>query len=275
MKDMMSSPSSTTPLQGQDRAMVFEIMNTAARSNLIPRVMNTNIMVYMMNADILLNSKTNNSQLLASAAAARRAPNTRSASPSPLYVAVLDNNLELVKRMLNEPINALVDLMEANSIVRAAITNQNQEMLETILKVQPDLINNTDEEGLTPLSYAAYNGFTSMVCYILEKFPAIRRIRNNDKSYPIHKACLGGHVEVLKVFYSLFPESLLADVHNGRTVLHIAAKERSNKLKHVVVYLLSLKESKELLKKKDENGRIPLDLANNVEVGSLIKRNMC
>lgn len=146
-------------------------------------------------------------------------------------------------------------------------------MLKTIVKYQPDLMKRWDEEELTPLSYAAFNGLVSMVGFILEKYPKTIKYQNKDKSYPIHKACLGGHVDIIEMFYSKYPNSLVYEDGRGRTIMHLSAKERGNKLKNIANYLLSLKEAKFLLNKKDENGCTPLDLAitnDNDEVQALI-----
>uniref|UniRef100_A0A803L822 Uncharacterized protein n=2 Tax=Chenopodium quinoa TaxID=63459 RepID=A0A803L822_CHEQI len=226
-------------------------MNTTAKTNLIPRVMNTTIMVYpfatMFNADLSMQFQNERHH---------RNNNSR---------GTFNNNAGSTTNNNN---NALAG-------VRAAIANQNQEMLATILESQPDLIKSFDEEGLTPLSYAASKGIVEIVLYFLENFPKTTYLRNKDKSYPIHKACLGGHVRVLEKFHSKFPTSLNSVDNHGRTILHIAAKERGNKLKHVVVYLLTLREGRELISKKDENYCTPLDLARssrNGEVEELIGR---
>ncbi|KAL2905613.1 Protein ACCELERATED CELL DEATH 6, partial [Bienertia sinuspersici] len=189
---------------------------------------------------------------------------------SPLYLAVEHHpkDLNLVEFMfckLHGDHNVVDKLRSGKSIVRAAIKDQNQDMLKTILKHQRDLIKCIDEEGWTPLSYAAYNGFVDIVEYIIKKFPkSINKYKNKDKSEPIHKACLGGHVEVLKIFHSNSPKSVLSRDDEGQTVLHLAAKERDNKLKHVVSYLLTLSEGRGLINKKDENGLIPLKLAQSI-----------
>ncbi|XP_010680898.2 protein ACCELERATED CELL DEATH 6 [Beta vulgaris subsp. vulgaris] len=201
---------------------------------------------------------------------------------SPLYLAVVHHSkdLDLVDNMFRELVrdDHVVDhLSRGKSIVRAAIKDNSQEMLQTILKYQPELIKSRDEEGLTPLSYAAFNGYVDTVYYFLKKFEKSINYPNEDKSYPIHKACLGGQVDILKMFHSKIPESLLSVDHHGRTVLHLAAKERGNKLKHIVSYLLSLSHGKVLMKKKDENGFTCLELARNSrnhEVEEVIRRSM-
>jgi ankyrin repeat protein len=112
-----------------------------------------------------------------------------------------------------------------------------------------------------------------MIGFLLKSFPESKKYPNTDKTYPIHKACLGGDVNVLREFYNNFPKSVSIVDRQGQTVLHLAAKERGNKLKEVVIYLLSLPEGKKLINMKDENGNVPLDLAkssNNHEVERVI-----
>ena len=141
------------------------------------------------------------------------------------------------------------------------------EMLQMIHKHQPKLISKArDAEGRTPLSWAAYNGFADMVEYLLREFPKSKSDRDEDKdrSHAVHKACLRGHIEVLKVFHAYFPKSFRAVDRYGQTILHFAAKEPKDKLKEVVSYLVGLHGiGKELLSMEDENGCIPLDLARS------------
>uniref|UniRef100_A0A803KVY7 Uncharacterized protein n=2 Tax=Chenopodium quinoa TaxID=63459 RepID=A0A803KVY7_CHEQI len=198
---------------------------------------------------------------------------------SPLYLVVCRKDLDLVKDMfcrLAKDDKALDNLKKGKSIVHVAIADNNKEMLHTIFKYQRELIKCTNEDGLTPLSDASLNGNLDIVRYLLKKFPNSISYPNDDKSNPFHKAGLGGHVEVLKELYSnsITRGLLLAGDHRGRTVLHLAAKERDNKLRDVVSYLLNLKEGKDLIKKKDENFRTPGDLAkmsSNNQVEQLIK----
>ncbi|XP_021730060.1 alpha-latroinsectotoxin-Lt1a-like [Chenopodium quinoa] len=198
---------------------------------------------------------------------------------SPLHHAVRRKDLDLVKAVFCELVkdaNVLDNLKKGKSIVDVAIADKNQEMLQIILKYQRELIKCPNEDGLTPLSFAAFSGNLEIVRYLLKNFPNSISYLNNDKSNAFHKAGLGGYVEVLKELYSNSKtrEFLLAGDNHRRTVLHIAAKERGNKLRHVVSYLLSLEEGKDLIKMKDENLITPLELAkkcSNHEVEELIK----
>lgn len=152
------------------------------------------------------------------------------------------------------------------------------ELLQTILTRQPDLINAHDEAGRTPLSCAARCGYADLVEYLLREFPISISKRDKDSSYAVHKACLGGHIDVLKVFHSYSPKSLLVQDRNGRTILHVAAKEHRDKLKHVVTYLVALPDiGKQLISKTDEEGDTPFALAlesNNRQIQKILKQYM-
>lgn len=154
------------------------------------------------------------------------------------------------------------------------------EMLKTILgECQGDLLlKYTDsEDGLTPLSYAAFKGYVDIVSYLLKDFPKSISYLNKDKSSPFHKASLGGHVEVLKALYSI-PEGrkyLLVVDSRYQTVLHLAAKEGHDiAVKFLLNNCLDLNKGRELLNKKDIHNQTPLSLATTKKVQDFIKSYM-
>lgn len=343
MKLLLGFPLSTMCLNSQEQ-LSFEITTTTTENTLIPRVVDTNIIVFAMIADMRMSNRFRTDNMSHDIRVSARTPDMslhkaashgdlegvrevirnkrellRFAEPQTgnlaLHLAVLEGHkkvanylvdaypqgsyelnhlgytsiyyvvqrkdLDLVEYMFNKldkgDKHVFRSLDQGKSIVRVAITDNNQEMLRTILKYQPDLIKSTDEEGLTPLSLASSKGYVNIASYILQKYPKSIKKPNKDKerSYPIHKACLGGHVEILEMFYSKFPESLGYLDHHGQTILHLATKKRGNKLKNVVSYLLSLDEGRKLMKIKDENGNTPLDLAKhnrNGEVEEVINK---
>lgn len=221
-----------TILLHRNAKLPWEITSTEGKI-LIPRVMATNIIVYALSTDIRMDSNRRHH---------------------------VNHNQQGV-RMTQVSYNNVTN--EGLASIRTAIIDKNQDVLKTILNHQPNLIKCTDEEGLTPLSFAAYNGHCEMVHFFLKKFPESMKNPNKDNSYPIHKACLGGHVEVLRMFYDKNHKWLFAVDRQGKTVMHLAAEKRGNKLKEIVSYLLSLPEGRELLNKKDENRNTPLMLAEN------------
>ncbi|KAL9241763.1 hypothetical protein vseg_015831 [Gypsophila vaccaria] len=180
---------------------------------------------------------------------------------SPIYLAVAKGYKNLVESMLEHLVgdSKVIDTLRKDKSIFAAITSKSLEMAQIMLKHQPKLIKSTNDEGWTPLSYAAYTGVVDIVDFILETCPGSVL---KDSSYPIHKACLGGHVHVLQKFESHCTLKVMTKPdQNGLNILHHAARAPQNKLKHVVSYLLSSRFGRNLINMKDETNRTPYDLA--------------
>ncbi|KAK9733613.1 hypothetical protein RND81_04G078700 [Saponaria officinalis] len=178
---------------------------------------------------------------------------------SPLYMAIKLKNLQLVKKMMNyikqsEP-SSFGHLMSGKSVVHAAIETDNIDILKELLENHGELVNAFDDEQ-TPLSYAAFKGYLAAVRYLLEKFPhlAYKCNKDEDGSFPIHKACSGGHVKVIKELYKT--RHLLN--REGQNILHVAAAHGKAE---VVSYLLKIPELERLINLKDDRGNTPLHLA--------------
>ncbi|KAK9665110.1 hypothetical protein RND81_14G091100 [Saponaria officinalis] len=148
---------------------------------------------------------------------------------SPLFMAIKLKNLQLVKKMMNyikefEP-SSFGHLMSGKSVVHAAIETDNI-------------------------------GYLAAVRYLLKKFPHLAYECNKDEdgSFPIHKACSGGHVKVMKELYKT--RHLLN--RKGQNILHVAAAHGKAE---VVSYLLKTPELERLINLKDDRGNTPLNLA--------------
>ncbi|KNA14725.1 hypothetical protein SOVF_104950 isoform A [Spinacia oleracea] len=318
-------------LVGHDQPLSFEVTTTPEGRNLIPRVINTDIMVFMANLDLqpILRSSSSSPRPVQSQQSnelhiAARCGNTNEAREvvrrnkellrcmdsqgnlplhlavangrkdvasflfkqypqgmyalnglniSPLYLAVHRKDMDFVNKMLKHlrnDDNGLANLRNGRSIVRVAITDKNYGECQGDL-----LLKYTDsEDGLTPLSYAAFKGYVDIVSYLLKDFPKSISYLNKDKSSPFHKASLGGHVEVLKALYSI-PEGrkyLLVVDSRYQTVLHLAAKEGYDiAVKFLLNNCLDLNKGRELLNKKDIHNQTPLSLATTKKVQDFIK----
>jgi len=124
------------------------------------------------------------------------------------------------------------------------------------LETHKILIESYDEEGRTPLSYAALKGYLEGVRYLLKKFPssAYRCDKDKEGSFPIHKAASGGHVKVIKELHS----TKHLRNRKGQSILHVACR---NGKSEAVSYLLKTPELESLINLKDEDGNTPLHLA--------------
>ncbi|KAH9619263.1 hypothetical protein KSS87_008027 [Heliosperma pusillum] len=209
---------------------------------------------------------------------------------SPLYLGVVNGHKDLVESMLK---NLARDIKEATkslrkgkSILFPAITANSQVTVALGIGVrvvpskqaQNAALGRARKWGTRKVGFGRAGGRArlwadrgrvgpEMVQVILETFPDLV---SKDLSYPIHKACLQGHIHILEIFRTHCPKYFTKPDQDGLTILHHAAKEPNNKLKDVVSYLLNLEEGKTLVNKKDQTKRTPFELALGSENGEVV-----
>ncbi|KAF8034604.1 hypothetical protein BT93_C0801 [Corymbia citriodora subsp. variegata] len=201
---------------------------------------------------------------------------------SPLYLAIekcefskqrhrKGTDWEILQLLLQEYAQdeAYAVKIQGMSPVLAAIEAQDTELLEEIIDRLPKLLQARDENGGTPLHYAASVDNVWATLLLLEKCPDLALQTDKNGSYPIHIAferrC---SVAFLPLLYDTWPE--LAEVKNkkGQNILHVAAKAGND-----VVVGWILKEwpvrsetgetdTEKLVNSKDVDGNTPLHLAS-------------
>ncbi|CAO2824477.1 unnamed protein product [Amaranthus hypochondriacus] len=178
----------------------------------------------------------------------------------PLYLGIKLGYWELVRNIIsytsqNKEASEKA-LLQGMSVVHAAIEVNNIEILKELLRNNRNLIESLDEEGWSPLSYAAFKGNLEVVQYLHKEFPecAFKCDKDEEGSFPIHKAASGGNIKVIKELHHT--KSLLN--RTEQNIFHVAAASGKSKL---VSYLLSVQELHGLINLKDEDGNTPLHLA--------------
>uniref|UniRef100_A0A2C9VNK7 PGG domain-containing protein n=1 Tax=Manihot esculenta TaxID=3983 RepID=A0A2C9VNK7_MANES len=131
-------------------------------------------------------------------------------------------------------------------------------MIDKLLDKWSSLTRETDEKGWTPLHYAVYKGYTSMVEKLLEKDESSAYISDKDwKRTPLHiAACRGLHHQVDKIISRCPNCCELLDIR-GWNVLHYAVISQSDKLLRTLLKHSSLVY---LLYGKDIKGNMPVHL---------------
>ncbi|XP_054781931.1 protein ACCELERATED CELL DEATH 6-like [Prosopis cineraria] len=157
---------------------------------------------------------------------------------SPMYLAVLTGDLEILHFLLQIPFssNLTISNCRGNSPLHAAI-----------LERKPARI-----------------GYLEGVSILLNKSTLTAFQKNSEGNLPVHLACEGGHVQVVKKLLEVkcpWLDVRLWLNNNGQNMLHIAAR---NGEKNVVKYLLKTPKiiHDETMNERDVNGDTPLHLAS-------------
>ncbi|XP_054795982.1 protein ACCELERATED CELL DEATH 6-like isoform X1 [Prosopis cineraria] len=187
--------------------------------------------------------------------------NSEHGCKSPMYLAALTENAEVLERLLQIPFSSVNDISNGDSPLHAAISKRKRDLLKRIVDRKEELIYQRDEMGNTPLHHAAHAGYVEGVGIMLDKSKMIAFKRNSEGNLPVHLACKMGHVKVVKKFLELewFDVGLWLN-NEGQNILHMAAMRGKNKM---VKYLLgNPKIRPETVNEKDHNGDTPLHLAS-------------
>lgn len=132
------------------------------------------------------------------------------------------------------------------------------DILDLVLKKKPDWIHLRDEEGRTPLHWAASMGYLEGVRFMLGRNASIATERDKNGLFPIHIASAKGHVHLIQELLQYWPNSRELLNNNGQNILHVAAT--TGEL-NVVNYILKTPGLESLINDTDKDGNTPLHLA--------------
>jgi len=102
---------------------------------------------------------------------------------------------------------------------------QNLAKLQELIAEQPDLVNDQNENGVSPLYFATAHGNLEIVSFLLDN-GADPDIRRRDGMTPLHWAAIEQHAEIAKLLLQC-GASLRCTDQKGRTALHHAARAGS------------------------------------------------
>ncbi|XP_065022429.1 ankyrin repeat-containing protein NPR4-like [Musa acuminata AAA Group] len=190
---------------------------------------------------------------------------------SPLFMAVECESVPIVRRLL-EAGEASCDGPNGQTALHSAVL-RSYNITKILLEERPRLLKKADNNGNSPLHFAASVGGIEMVKLLLEKDASIASLQDNDGASAIHVAARCGHVTTIKHLHEVCPDCVELMDNQGRSFLHVAIeKEREM----VIRYVLRSPDIVDLLNQPDKKGNTPLHaaaLSGNLAITRMLSSN--
>ena len=102
-----------------------------------------------------------------------------------------------------------------------AIRSEDESTVSTILKKQPELVNETDSRGSTPLLLASYYGYTGITKIILENKPDVNA-KDGSGNTPLMGVCFKGYPEIAKLLIKHGADVNVVNFNNATALIYAA-----------------------------------------------------
>ena len=211
---------------------------------------------------------------------------SNSQDKSALHCAVSSKTSGAFYELLKAGVSPNSKAKSGKTIAHEAAFCDKVDIIQSMIKSFPELVEELDDSGRSPLHYAAaggsveafvelmnfpklnidatakdgssvlhiasFNGRLELVAYIVDNYPSVLNFVDNSGKTALHHAAAGGSVEVFSVLLQtgLSPKTTTND---GQTVLHIAAYNGRQSIVDLIIHALD-----DILMLPDEFGRTAL-----------------
>ncbi|KAK4855051.1 hypothetical protein QYF36_003526 [Acer negundo] len=175
---------------------------------------------------------------------------------TPLYIAAEIGFLQGAIELLKNCSSVAHEGPNGKTALHAAVMINIPDLTRKILRKRESLTKEIDDNGWTPLHYAAYYGYQQVTRTLLEFGKSAAYIGDKyRKMTPLHLATSQGHIDITKEIILCCPDCYDLVDERGWNVLHFAMaslcrKELSSLLENPLM--------KKLVKEKDDKGNTPL-----------------
>lgn len=184
-----------------------------------------------------------------------------------LHLAVIFENIEFVKLLLEESGNKMQDLLSTSDIYGqtplfwGADRGYTEICSELCNKMTKNQVLMQNENGNTALHIAACNGRLSTVQFLISNTEELAGIPDKWGQTALYWAAVKGYTEICSELYSIMTKDqvLIQNNENGYTVLHVAVLNNHTNI--VRVLLKNNGKLRALLEVVDKNGQTALSLA--------------
>eukprot|EP00956_Cyclotella_meneghiniana_P025779 scaffold54458_cov36-Cyclotella_meneghiniana.AAC.4 len=143
--------------------------------------------------------------------------------------------------------------------------NHSESELISILKatqIDPSVLSERDENGLTLLHYAVTRRSPEFCRVIHEQNNTLVKTQNNGGWLPVQVACLHGNLASTKYLLEVYPDSIHIPAYNGGYPLHVLAMcDRGSNENMQELLLFLLKHDKGAVSTPARHGDLPLHIA--------------
>ena len=188
---------------------------------------------------------------------------------SPFLVAGISGSLELVKYLISMECDVMDKDNDGETVLYKACKRWGQELVKYLVENYPELLTIRDEEGQSPFLVTGVSGSVELVKYLISKQCDVLD-KDSDGWTVLHKACKYGKLELVKYLVENYPELLTIRDKEGQSSFLVAGQSGSVEL---VEYLIS--KGCDALD-KDNNGLTVLHYAcqkGNTEVVQYLVEN--
>ncbi|KAF2290201.1 hypothetical protein GH714_004056 [Hevea brasiliensis] len=181
---------------------------------------------------------------------------------TPLYLAARKGYLYMVIEMLKTCQSLAYLGPKGKTALHAAVLSHNRGIVCEIVEKKRELAIQVDENGWTPLHYAAYGMDDLGACVIVQRLLEYGRsaayiVDNVRKRTALHIAACRGNARIMRQIISKCTDCCELTDDRSWNVLHYAVISKSDEALQVVLRISSLIE---LINEKDIKGNTPLHL---------------
>ncbi|XP_076300828.1 uncharacterized protein LOC143219007 isoform X2 [Lasioglossum baleicum] len=173
-----------------------------------------------------------------------------------LFEAIERNNIGDVKELINHGVSIDAKNNDGQTPLHYAAKSDKLEVVKYLIEEKGANVNVKDNDGQTPLHSAAKSDKLEVVKYLIEEKGANVNAKDNHGQTPLHSAAKSDKLEVIKYLIEEKGANVNVKDDDGRTLLHSAAK--TCRLE-IVKYLIE--EKRVDFNVKDNYGITPLHYA--------------
>ncbi|KAL3873072.1 hypothetical protein ACJMK2_036231 [Sinanodonta woodiana] len=142
---------------------------------------------------------------------------------TPAHIVSFNGNIALLSYLIECGTDPWCKTSQEETLLHMACRGGHIEMSKYLLNTYPTMLYQVNNMKNTPAHYSAYSGNIAFVSYLINS-GTDPWCKNSQEETLLHRACLGGHIEMSKYLLQTYP-SMLHQVNNMKcTPAHFAAE---------------------------------------------------